>query len=65
VATLTEAGLAKLVEAAPGHVAEVRARVFDVLTADQLAELDAICTTLIARLDAPGACAGDPPLPAP
>lgn len=38
-ALLTEAGFAKLGEAAPGHVREVRRLVIDVLTPEQLAAL--------------------------
>ncbi|MGA4843446.1 MarR family winged helix-turn-helix transcriptional regulator [Streptomyces sp. G45] len=38
-AVLTDAGRARLEEAAPGHVAVVRAHLVDVLTADQLAAL--------------------------
>jgi DNA-binding MarR family transcriptional regulator len=36
VATLTDAGRRRLAQAAPGHVAAVRALLIDVLTADQL-----------------------------
>jgi DNA-binding MarR family transcriptional regulator len=39
LATLTDAGLAALVDAAPGHVAEVRRLVIDVLDDDDLDEL--------------------------
>jgi DNA-binding MarR family transcriptional regulator len=48
VATLTDAGYAKIVEAAPGHVRTVRALVFDPLTPDQVEQLGDIT----ARLDA-------------
>ncbi len=37
--TLTEAGFQRLVDAAPGHVASVRAHLVDVLTDEQLAAL--------------------------
>jgi DNA-binding MarR family transcriptional regulator len=43
LATLTDAGYAKVVATAPGHVAEVRRIVFDVLTAEQVAQLGEIC----------------------
>jgi DNA-binding MarR family transcriptional regulator len=39
LATLTETGLAKLAAAAPGHVAEVRRLVVDVLSPEQFAQL--------------------------
>jgi DNA-binding MarR family transcriptional regulator len=42
VAILTEAGLAALRTAAPGHVAAVRHHVIDALTADQVVHLAAI-----------------------
>jgi len=43
IAELTEAGMAKVVEAAPGHVEEVRRLIFDRLTPEQVAQLAAIC----------------------
>lgn len=52
VAMLTEAGYHKVVETAPGHVEEVRSLVFDVLTPEQVRQLDGICATLIDRLTA-------------
>jgi DNA-binding MarR family transcriptional regulator len=39
LATLTESGYAKLADAAPGHVAEVRRLVVDMLSDDQIAQL--------------------------
>jgi DNA-binding MarR family transcriptional regulator len=45
-ATLTAAGYAKLVAAAPGHVAEVRRLVIDPLTRAQLKQLTAIGRTI-------------------
>jgi DNA-binding MarR family transcriptional regulator len=53
-ATLTEAGYAKLVAAAPGHVEAVQHLVFDGLTRRQVGELDRICGALLARLDPQG-----------
>lgn len=53
LAVLTEAGYAKVVETAPGHVEEVRTLVFDVLTPEQVGQLDAICAVLLARLRPP------------
>lgn len=46
-ALLTEAGLAALVAAAPGHVAAVRAHLFDRLSPEQAEQLSAICETLL------------------
>lgn len=43
LATLTDAGLAKLEEAAPGHIAEVRRQLFDALTKSQVRQLTSIC----------------------
>lgn len=50
VAELTEAGHAKVVDAAPGHVAEVRKRVFDALTPEQVTQLDSLCDAILASL---------------
>ncbi|HYN93009.1 MAG TPA: MarR family transcriptional regulator [Pilimelia sp.] len=52
VAVLTEAGYAKIVESAPGHVAQVRKLVFDALTPAQVDQLDGICTAILGQLDA-------------
>lgn len=53
-ATLTDAGWVKLVRAAPGHVATVRAFVIDALTPAQLSQLSRISDRLLARLDPGG-----------
>jgi len=45
-AELTDAGLAKLAAAAPGHVAAVRAHMFDLLTPRQLAQMHAATTRM-------------------
>ncbi len=50
LATLTDAGLAKLQETAPGHVSEVRRQLFDALTKSQVRQLTTICER-IARAD--------------
>jgi DNA-binding MarR family transcriptional regulator len=55
VAVLTEAGYAKVVETAPGHVEAVRSLVFDVLSPTQVRQLDGICTELLDGLAAAGA----------
>lgn len=49
-AMLTESGFAKLVESAPGHVREVRQRVIDVLSPEDLATFGTICRRLLATL---------------
>jgi DNA-binding MarR family transcriptional regulator len=51
VATLTSAGYAQVVAAAPGHVATVREYVIDALTPEQLAQLKAIGTAIHQKLD--------------
>jgi DNA-binding MarR family transcriptional regulator len=48
LAVLTAAGRAALEAAAPGHVGEVRRRVFDRLTASQVRQLREICEILSA-----------------
>lgn len=53
-AVLTEAGWAKVVQAAPGHVATVRELVIDALTPAQQAQLARISERLLARLDPEG-----------
>ncbi len=47
-AYLTEAGLAKTVEAAPGHVREVRRLVVDVLTDEEFGDLQKILRKILA-----------------
>jgi DNA-binding MarR family transcriptional regulator len=46
IAELTEAGMAKIAAAAPGHVEEVRRLVFDRLSAEQVSQLAAICRSM-------------------
>lgn len=48
--TLTEAGMAKLKAAAPGHVEGVREALFDVLTDDQVTQLGLISKAIVANL---------------
>ncbi len=50
-AHLTETGWQKVVATAPGHVANVRAHVIDLLTDEQVEQLDGIMATLLERLD--------------
>ena len=54
VAVLTDAGYAKVVASAPGHVEAVRCYVFDSLTPEQVQALDEICAAALARLDPDG-----------
>lgn len=59
LAQLTDEGLRVLAEAAPGHVATVRDKLFDVLTGEQVDQLNEILRAVLTRLDAPalpGAC---------
>lgn len=68
-AVLTDTGMAKVVRAAPGHVAAVRTFVIDTLTPAQLRQLRTANDRILARIDpravtvppdpAPGS--GDPP----
>jgi DNA-binding MarR family transcriptional regulator len=53
-AVLTEAGWAKIVQAAPGHVATVRELVVDALTPAQLNQLGRLSERMLARLDPEG-----------
>lgn len=50
-ATLTDAGWQKVVATAPGHVRNVREHVIDLLTDEQVAQLDAISESLLSKLD--------------
>jgi DNA-binding MarR family transcriptional regulator len=53
-ARLTGAGWAKVQQAAPGHVANVRHHVIDALTDDQIDQLADIGEAVLARLDPTG-----------
>lgn len=50
LAVLTDAGWAKVVEAAPGHVEAVRAQVFDGLDTEDVRELGRLCDLILARV---------------
>ena len=54
-ARLTEAGWAKVEEAAPGHAASVRHHVIDPLSSEQIDQLAAIGDAILSRLDPSGA----------
>ena len=53
-ATLTDAGQAAVVAAAPGHVAEVRRLLFDHLDADQVGQLNSVSRTVLQALAVEG-----------
>ena len=55
-AILTSSGLAKIVESAPGHVAQVRHLVFDALSREQICALREISATIKSQIDPTGAC---------
>ncbi|KNB50262.1 MarR family winged helix-turn-helix transcriptional regulator [Streptomyces caatingaensis] len=55
LAVLTDEGFAVLERTAPGHVAAVRAAIFDRLTPEQVTELGEICGTIAAGLQPAGA----------
>jgi DNA-binding MarR family transcriptional regulator len=50
IARLTDEGLAALVAAAPGHVAEVRRLIFDHLTPEEVAQLGAVTAKILPAL---------------
>ena len=56
LATLSEQGWAKVVETAPGHVAEVRSLVFDPLTKAQLKRLHDISRRIMTTIDPDDRC---------
>ncbi len=53
-AILTEEGFQALAEAAPGHVAQVRSLVIDVLSAEQLRRLGLAADRIVSRIDTSG-----------
>lgn len=54
-ARITRLGMAQVVAAAPGHAANVRRHVIDVLTPEQLQQLSTIADALLGALDPYGA----------
>lgn len=54
---LTRNGRKKVVDSAPGHVANVRANVIDALTGEQVSQLREIADAILHRLDPDGALA--------
>ncbi|MFD1543563.1 MarR family winged helix-turn-helix transcriptional regulator [Nonomuraea guangzhouensis] len=50
VAVLTDAGYDKLAASAPGHVEAVRSMVFEVLTPEQLGQLEEICSAILKKI---------------
>lgn len=57
-ARLSEAGMAVLEAAAPGHVGNVRRYVISALTSEQIAQLQEIAGALLERLDPDGRMTG-------
>lgn len=53
-AVLTPRGLAKIVEAAPDHVAGVRKHLVDLLSAEDFTKLGQSCQTVVQHLDSSG-----------
>ncbi|WP_020577529.1 MarR family winged helix-turn-helix transcriptional regulator [Actinopolymorpha alba] len=51
-AELTDAGMAKLEKAAPGHVAAVREQMFDLLSSREVEQLHALCARMRKHLEA-------------
>jgi DNA-binding MarR family transcriptional regulator len=56
LATLTDSGMAKLTEAAPGHVEAVRELIFDPLTKAQTRHLREIGRRIMTAIDPDGEC---------
>jgi DNA-binding MarR family transcriptional regulator len=54
LAVLTDAGQQVVADVAPGHVAVVRRLLFDVLSPEQVAQLEAIADAVLARVDPEG-----------
>ena len=63
LAILTDHGQAKVAEAAPGHVEEVRRLVFDQLTKTQSRQLRDIGRRIMRAVDPNNRCLDDQPLP--
>ncbi|MFC7340486.1 MarR family winged helix-turn-helix transcriptional regulator [Saccharopolyspora griseoalba] len=61
IAELTEAGLAKVVASAPGHVEQVRKLLLDGLDTGQIDALDALCAAMLAQVDPEGTLSVTPP----
>jgi DNA-binding MarR family transcriptional regulator len=61
IAELTDDGFAALAAAAPGHVAGVRAHLFDALTPEQVRQLRHISEAIMGPLDDDGAITAPPP----
>ena len=51
VAELTDAGFAALAAAAPGHVAAVRANMIDLLSPEQVSQLEQIAGAMVAGIE--------------
>lgn len=55
-AILTDSGMDKIVESAPGHVAHVRHLIFDALSSEQVDSLREISSIIKSRIDPTGFC---------
>jgi DNA-binding MarR family transcriptional regulator len=60
VAQLTDSGMAAVVAAAPGHVAEVRRLIFDLLTPEENAQLGAVLAKVLPGLTGRPSPGGQP-----
>jgi DNA-binding MarR family transcriptional regulator len=60
VARLTDAGMAKVRETAPGHAAEVRRLIFDALDDEGVASLACVTAAILGRLDPAGGLRANP-----
>jgi DNA-binding MarR family transcriptional regulator len=56
IAALTDEGFAALVDAAPGHVEQVRSALFDPLSREQVRQLREICQAVVDKLGPPEPC---------
>ncbi|MDD7917407.1 MarR family winged helix-turn-helix transcriptional regulator [Actinomycetospora callitridis] len=60
VARLTDAGMEKVRETAPGHAAEVRRLIFDALDCDGVESLACVAAAILGRLDPSGGMRANP-----
>jgi len=60
VARLTDAGLEKVRDTAPGHAAEVRRLIFDALDGDGVESLACVTAAILGRLDPSGGMRANP-----
>jgi hypothetical protein len=60
VARLTDAGMEKVRQTAPGHAAEVRRLIFDALDTDGIHSLACVTAAILGRLDPAGKLRANP-----